>query len=374
MKDAGLQGRLADFTLEEILQLIALQQKTGLLTVDASYPMILAFESGMLVGYRDARRLGTDPLESFLKRYGYFPSESWEHIDFVQRNSRLDLTEILVNEGLVDADELAALQMEAAQEDIFRGMQLRDGRYHFTPGRDGMAGLKGRVRIKVDGLLMEAVRRIDEIDGLRERFFSNDLRIRVTDPTGDTSARSAPERRLLALLARESVLSKVVAQARMSEFDTLSTLDQLREDGIVALQSQPRVAGDEVKDAVEKLRRGRSLFRPIAVSVVSVFAWGALVFLQPWSEYALPVEGDTALRFEESRERTRVEAAVQLFEQAHERLPESLDDLGPEGWLDPGTLSSARERWRLRSSATGWRLEEIADDGRDPALSPDDAR
>ena len=36
MTDAGLQGRLADFNLQEILQLISLQQKTGLLTVDAS--------------------------------------------------------------------------------------------------------------------------------------------------------------------------------------------------------------------------------------------------------------------------------------------------------------------------------------------------
>ena len=66
MTDVGLQGRLSDFTLEEILQLIALQQKTGLLTVDASYPMILAFESGLLVGYRDRRRSGGAPAEEDL--------------------------------------------------------------------------------------------------------------------------------------------------------------------------------------------------------------------------------------------------------------------------------------------------------------------
>ena len=34
MSELGLQGRLADFNLEEILQLVALQQKTGLLRVD----------------------------------------------------------------------------------------------------------------------------------------------------------------------------------------------------------------------------------------------------------------------------------------------------------------------------------------------------
>ena len=120
MTDAGLQGRLADFTLEEILQLIALQQKTGLLVVDASYPMFLAFDNGMLVAFRDRRRAGADPLEDFLKRHGFFEVAAWENVEFVQKNSRLDLTEILVNEKMLSEAELEKVQFDAAQEDVFR--------------------------------------------------------------------------------------------------------------------------------------------------------------------------------------------------------------------------------------------------------------
>lgn len=361
MRDAGLHGRLADFTLEEILQLIALQQKTGLLTVDASYPMVLAFESGMLVGYRDVRRMGTDPLESYLKNYGYFHGESWEHIDFVQRHSKLDLTEILVNEGLVDADELAHLQMEAAQEDIFRGMQLRDGRYQFMPGREGLAGLNGRVRIKVDGVLMEAVRRIDEIGGLRERFFSNDLKLRATESSADPGSRSAPERRLIALLAKELTLGRVIAQARMSEFDTLSTLDQLREDGLITVASMPRVSTDDVKDVVGQLRTDRKLGRPIALSLVTVAVCAVLAIWQPWAPYARSEDlAGTGTRFEFAHARTRVEAAIQLFEQSHERLPRSLDDLRPEQWVDTAALDLVAQHFTLQVEGDRWMLRPLS--------------
>ena len=63
----ALEGRLSEFTLEEILQLIALQQKTGVLTVEASYPMVLYFESGELVSYRDRRGSSPDPLKTYLR-------------------------------------------------------------------------------------------------------------------------------------------------------------------------------------------------------------------------------------------------------------------------------------------------------------------
>lgn len=353
MADAGLQGRLADFTLEEILQLIALQQKTGLLTVDASYPMILAFESGMLVGYRDVRRLGSDPLESFLKSYGFFGAETWEHIDFVQRHSKLDLTEILVNEGVVESDELANLQMEAAQEDIFRGMQLRDGRYHFMPGRDGMAGLKGRVRIKVDGLLMEAVRRIDEIGSLRERFFSNDLKIRLKDPTVDTSDRSSTERRILALLARTPTLGQIVAQARMAEFDTLSTVDGLCTDGLVVVQSLPKTRETEDEVEIRDIRRDRMVRKSVVISTVSFALAVAIALLQPWSGYRQGSTSGPGHDYRDARDRARLEAAVQLFEQAHQRLPESLDQLVHSGWISADRVEDLRNRFELRTNVEG---------------------
>jgi hypothetical protein len=363
MTDAGLQGRLADFTLEEILQLIALQQKTGLLAVDASYPMLLAFDSGMLVAYRDRRRAGADPLEDFLKRYGFFEVAAWENVEFVQRNSRLDLTEILVNEGLLSEEELEKVQFDAAQEDVFRGMQLRDGRYHFTPGHEALTGLKGRIRFKVDGLLMEAVRRIDECEGLQDTFFSNDLTIRRTDMEVDLEQRSPSERVLLELLGRENALGVLVANGRMAEFDTLSYLEQLRGDGIVAVQSRtrpdPKAEQVAVRQASRKKRYSR---RPIALSIFAVAATIALIVYQPFGWYPEMNSADSVgARYHLDRDRAELMAAIELYTLHRSRPPGSLEDLRHDRWLAPEAIERCRDRFEYRVDGRSWAIQDRTD-------------
>jgi len=360
MRDAGLQGRLADFTLEEILQLIALQQKTGLLTVDASYPMFLAFDSGMLVAYRDRRRAGADPLEDFLKRYGFFEVAAWENVEFVQNNSRLDLTEILTNEGMLSTEELEKVQFDAVQEDVFRGMQLRDGRYHFTPGTESLSGLKGRIRYKVDGLLMEAVRRIDEIAGLRETFFSNDLTIRRTDVEVEISERSPSEQVLLGLLGRENALGVLVANGRMAEFDTLSYLHQLCEDEIVSVQTRSRPEPRVEEAAIRRAgRRARYSRRPFAISLLALAAAVAAIMLQPFSSYReLGSTGSAGAAYYQDRDRAELIAAIEMYALQRERPPASLEDLIHDGWMDRDKLLRCQQGFEYRVDGNRWALEE----------------
>jgi hypothetical protein len=360
MRDAGLQGRLADFTLEEILQLIALQQKTGLLTVDASYPMFLAFDSGMLVAYRDRRRAGADPLEDFLKRYGFFEVSAWESVEFVQSNSRLDLTEILPNEGLLTTEELEKVQFDAAQEDVFRGMQLRDGRYHFTPGTESLSGLKGRIRFKVDGLLMEAVRRIDEVVSLRETFFSNDLTIRRTDLEVDVTERSPSEQTLLGLLGRENTLGILVANGRMAEFDTLSYLNQLLVAEIVSVQTRSRPEPKVEEAAIRRAgRQSRYSRRPFALSALALAATVAAIMLQPFSYYReLGSTQSAGAAYYQDRNRAELIAAIELYTLQRERPPAALEDLVYDGWMDHDRLLRCQQIYGYRVDGNYWALEE----------------
>lgn len=357
MTDAGLQGRLADFNLDEILQLISLQQKTGLLTVDASYPMFLAFEGGMLVAYRDRRRSGGDPLLGYLKRYGFFSTETWEHIDFVAHHAKLDVTEILVNEGLLGPEELQTVQNEAAQEDIFNGMQLSDGRYHFLPGRDALVGLKGRVRVKVDGLLMEAVRRIDEIGQLRERLPSAQTRLRRTDHEVDTMQLSEPSRRVLTLLGGSNTVGRIVAQARMSEFDTLQTIDELRADNLLVVQATEKTSEEETPDEQKTSDEDYGIqTAPLFITSLLVLLLVAItVLLQPWEGYRA-TETASAARGEarqEAVERLRVQAALQILRVEEGRYPDSLEALEKSPWLEDSTLEDLSEHVDYAPSPSG---------------------
>lgn len=257
-------------------------------------------------------------------------------------------------------EELDKVQFDAAQEDVFRGMQLRDGRYHFTPGHDSLTGLRGRIRFKVDGLLMEAVRRIDEIGGLRETFFSNDLTIRRTDVEVDVEERSPSERKLLGLLGRENMLGVLVANGRMAEFDTLSYLEQLREADIISVQSRGRPE-PEVDEAVTRRagRKQRYSRRPLLLSTLSILAAAAIIFFQPFSVYRDGNAGDeVGTRYMLERDRAELVAAIQLYTLERSRPPSSLDDLQLDDWLSPQTLKRCRRQFEYEVSGSRWSLAE----------------
>jgi hypothetical protein len=333
----SLEGRLNDFTLEEILQLIALQQKTGVLNVDASYPMVLYFEAGELVSYRDRRGTTADPLQVFLRKYGYFSSESWEHVDFIMRNSALDLTEISINEGLLSPEDLARVQQDAAQEHLNHGMLLRDGRYHFTSGREGLMGLKGRVRMKVEGLLMEAARRIDEMPVLQERYGGERVKVRRTDVEADTAQLSVGMRHLLSVCGKESTVKAIVASAKMAEFDTLQILEELRQKGLVHIVAPPTRAAAVADEAPEDAARRQldGLRGALAWSVIAVVLAAITWVFDPTAFYR---DRETkglrrAVSMTQSAELRRIDSALFLFHSAKGHYPKDLQGLIQDGYL-----------------------------------------
>ncbi len=67
----ALEGNLSAFGLSEIFQLIAVQQKTGMLTVSGqSSSAVLFFRDGVVISTRDRRRKARDPFTEYLTRYG----------------------------------------------------------------------------------------------------------------------------------------------------------------------------------------------------------------------------------------------------------------------------------------------------------------
>ena len=65
----SLEGNLTAFGLSEILQLIAVQQKYGMLSIRSQErSKVLFFRNGNIVSTRDRRRKTRDPLKDYLTR------------------------------------------------------------------------------------------------------------------------------------------------------------------------------------------------------------------------------------------------------------------------------------------------------------------
>lgn len=384
----ALEGQLSDFSLEEILQLIAVQQKSGFLVLKHDQEMVFYFDHGMLVSVRDRRDLANDPLERYLRQYGCLLDEQWAHIDYVLANAKLDLTEILLSEHLMDEAGLQATLQAVAQELIHQGMKLKRGSYHFTATSDVQTGIRGRICMDIQGLLMEGARRCDEEPRLLEALPSLQMTFaRGTKPPQQQEMGEATARLLKLALAGRS-LGEIIAQGKVSAFTARELLHHLCEAGVLAPVA-PELA--EViplpKSGQAAVRsRGLGLRQPAAAAALLLLALaGAWLRWQPLLPRAAGADGAaagreagsgsatatvdgegaaarlTAAEIRLNQLRDDVHQAALLFRHEHGRFPADLSLLVKDGSLAAATVRTLQAR--------GWTYR-VADQGRGYTLGP----
>jgi len=102
----AFEGDVKDFGLSEILQLISVQQKSGMLLVNCEEKMAIFFRDGMLISTRDRRDRTRDPLKDYLLRYGFLSRSEMNSLQQIQTETKLDLTEIMLSEKYFSEDFL----------------------------------------------------------------------------------------------------------------------------------------------------------------------------------------------------------------------------------------------------------------------------
>lgn len=159
----ALEGTLHDFALPDILQLISLQKKTGLLTLrGVDDTIILGFDGGALVSAESqARRLDTRLGTLLVKTRSLSPEGLAKALE-IQGQTLQRLGFILLRNGFCDAEQLRA-GLDAQVRKIAYGLfRWTDGDYVFDQ-QDRIDYDREFVRpIQVESLLMEGARMIDE--------------------------------------------------------------------------------------------------------------------------------------------------------------------------------------------------------------------
>ncbi|MDY0109231.1 MAG: DUF4388 domain-containing protein [Candidatus Krumholzibacteria bacterium] len=375
----ALNGQLHDFNLAEILQLIATQQKSGFLVLEGHREMVFVFDRGVLISTRDRRSEAPDPLEQFLRNYGFFTEAQWAHVGYIRQNSSLDLAEILISEELLSRDDLNVVLQNVARETAHKGMKMRRGRYNFTATKDSPPGVRWRIAMDVQGLLMEAARRVDEEGELARLLPSQDITFRQGPTPPPADALSPAGRRIIKLALGGRPLGRIIRLARIDSFTTREMLKNFLEAGWLEAVL-PEQDGDAESNQRNRRRRKLPLLtlRHPLLSVVAatavlglgVFRWAPLgAGEMAQIGLAAPAlanadAGPTAvavswldanqqacrsLRLRQLR--AEVNDAARHYQQIHGDYPETMDLLVKAGLL-------SRENWRL-AERLGWRYDRL---------------
>ncbi len=294
----AFEGNVKDFGLSEIFQLIAIQKKSGLLSVSGDQNMAIFFKDGAIISTRDRRSIANDPLKDYLLRYGFINRRDMSNLQRIQVETKLDLTDILISEKYFTSEQLSAIFSEQIQESIQEVLSWPKSHYTFIGGNGVLQGVTSFNANKVEGILMESMRRIDEFPELERIFPSEKMLLRrLASPKETPADLDRYESAIYELLEYEQSLGELIAHGRMARFCTYEACKNLLEKGLLEIISQPASLEEKMHELVieERPQRGRRFVPAVAAIIILLasFAIGeyAIPFLSPLGWSARPRGG-----------------------------------------------------------------------------------
>jgi DNA-binding PadR family transcriptional regulator len=360
----ALEGNLSSFGLEEILQLIAVQQKTGMLSVTANdRSSVLFFRDGKIISTRDRRSKTRDPFRDYLTRYGCLKREELAKITQISSQSKLDLLDVIISEGFFDEKKLKRHWRNHIQESLHEVITWDQLSYKFVSGDEVVSGVKSMGDFAVEPLLMECMRRIDEYPMLLQTFPADGVRISSTGRTPDADAETMEsEKTVLALLDSPKTVRDIVARAQLPSFDVYEALKLLKEKGLITVEEDLQAgltAEGTISARIHRKKRGN----PTTV-VAAVFMFASCLMFGAWRNTGhvtrIAREGavsrDPAAR---ARVEYHVRFVVEAFRAETGVYPPTLEALREHGFVDGSTLQRAADfdlRYKLTRDGTAYTL------------------
>ncbi len=169
----AIRGSLSEASLADVLQLLALGQKTGVLSLarEGSFGSV-HFDRGAI--WHAALVNRRDRLGDRLVRAGALEADALARLQAsLPEDDDRHLAEALVTQSLVDADVLAREYRALVEEVVCLLFTWSTGTFAFEPQSSPV--VSSIVALPADSLLMEAARRVDEWTQIEKKIPSLDL-------------------------------------------------------------------------------------------------------------------------------------------------------------------------------------------------------
>ncbi len=233
----ALEGRIEHVGLGDILQLMQMQQQSGVLELERGARQTWVALRGGLVDLASAR--GFDP-EFLLGRY-LIEEDLLERddLDHLLRSraahppsgpARRLLGDQLVKLGYISADELRRALVRQTSEVVYDALRWREGRYRFARYATRPEADAARLGLPIASILMEGLRRVDEWRLIEEQIHDFDL---VFERNGDVlagldlDALSREERAVLACVDGRRTVRAIIEETGTGSFDCCKALFRL---------------------------------------------------------------------------------------------------------------------------------------------------
>ncbi len=280
----ALEGTLRDFSLSDIFQLIALQRKTGVLTLRSPEDVVtVSFLDGRVVGADSLNKRLEDRLGQVLLKTGTVTKEELEAALRKQMETLERLGHILIANRVVSRDELKKAFEQQILQIIFRVFRWQDGDYQFSQETSVDYDVELVNPLASESILMEGARMLDEWPIIEKRIPYRGVIFTVTPtgrqaevsldresddletfdlelepaipapPSSDKVRISVVERDIIALVDGVNAVDDIVRKSPHGEFDTCKALYTLLTRGLIRQATRDEIARASQRSASEAL-------------------------------------------------------------------------------------------------------------------------
>lgn len=248
----ALEGTLKDFSLADILQLIGIQKKTGVLVLRDNEEVVrVSFQNGMIVGSEHETEQLETRLGNVLVKKGVMTQEQLEKALELQSESLQRLGQVLIENNIISTGDLRDALRNQVLQTVYGLFRWKNGHYHFAP--QGMVDYDSDnlEPVSTESILMEGLRMLDEWPLIERAISNGGVVLRKTDKARtvrDTLSSSFDEslfdddgsvklpheqEYVLQLIDGVSSVDDVADRSKLLEFESYRAMYDLLESGFV---------------------------------------------------------------------------------------------------------------------------------------------
>ena len=353
----SLDGNLRVFSLTEILQMLGMQRKTGLLTVEGPKDTItLGFATGNVVSVESSSNPIENRLGTLLVKAGRLSAEDLSLALEKQKKGPERLGRLLLRQETVRKEDLREAFRIQIHGILFNAFGWTDGRFRFAPQGTVDHDPELFPPLATESILLEAARTFDEMPTAEQKIPSNDLVFRPVAGARSLKLASsgATEEGTMMVSKREAEVWKwidgrrTVGEIRQRAF--LSELDVLK--GISDLLDRALIEEGSVRESAPVAASRSPLpLGAIATWLPVIALAGASIFLMPRNPANLvlrpPRANATVASLVEAgslAELSTLGRAVRVYHGSTGRYPRTLGELVAERVVPSTALKDAYGR------------------------------
>jgi hypothetical protein len=319
-----MRGEIGTFSVAEILQMIGMQEKSGLLSIKSKgKSAVLFFEAGKVFSARDRRQGARDRFLFYLQEKGALGMEEMNRVAEIKQNEGGDLVDLLLNNRILDEKNLGKLLESYAVETLETVVKWETGTYEFAPSVDSLPEKAIVKPQRLEAILMEALRRKDEVEEIRRFLPGYDTRIKISVSDVTELPLEDADVAVLRLVDGKRTIDEIIDDSDTDEIETLDILERLFALGIVAIAEKDRERPGRL------LERSALQSLVMTAAIVILAALVRFIWLVPDSPDELPITRlrNTIEGFTDRREVENLHFALDAYRYIHGTYPDDLSEL-----------------------------------------------